>query len=123
MIEQPITPPEFDDGQQFLEGLNTRIQKQERRSTIAFSSMAVLAAVVLFFSSAGLVKDAVYEQAFQQMMAEEAEPVADLTSEEIDLAWDFYFDTILDEDLDVILEDLLAFEDGEAMLSAIDLRK
>ncbi len=123
MIEQPITPPDFDDGQQFLEGLNNRIRKQERRSMIAGSSLSIVVAVVLFFSSATLVKDAVYAQAFQQMMAEEAEPEAYLTSEEIDLAWDFYFDTILDEDLDVILEDLLAFEDGEAMLKEIKLHK
>lgn len=123
MIEQPITPPEFDDGQKFLEGLNNRIRKQERRSVIAGSSLSAVVAVVLFFSSASLVKDAVFEQAFQQMMAEEAEPEGILTSEEIDLAWDFYFDTILDEDLSVILEDLLAFEDGEAMLKEINLRK
>lgn len=123
MIEQPITPPEFDDGQKFLEGLNNRIRKQERRSMIAGSSLSAVVAVVLFFSSASLVKDAVYEQAFQQMMAEEAEPEVFLTSEEIDLAWDFYFDTILDEDLNVILEDLLAFEDGETMLKEINLHK
>lgn len=123
MIERPITPPEFDDGQQFLKGLNSRIHKQERRSAIAWSSVAAVAAVVLFFSSGSMVKDAVYEQAFQEMMVTETPEEIDLTSEEINLAWELYFETMLEEDLDVILEDLLAFEDGVAMLAAIDLQK
>lgn len=123
MIEQPITPPDFDDGQQFLEGLNSRIHKQERRSAIAGSSVAAVAAVMLFFSSGNMVKHAVYEQAFQEMIAADMTEEVDLTSDEIDLAWEFYFETMLDEDLNVVLEDLLAFEDGEAMLKSIELQK